>query len=328
MRRERLLRMNHKMPRWSILKEPPATCSSRAKGAWERPRWPAPRPCPGRSRQAGAAGQHRSGVEPGRGARRLAEQPPHARAGVPGLLALNVDPEAAAREYRERLVGPYRGVLPEAAIASMEEQLSGSCTVEIAAFDEFSRLLGDPSTTAEFDHVLFDTAPTGHTLAALSLPSAWTGFIEANTTGTSCLGPLAGLQAQHELYQATVAALSDGDLTTLILVSRPESSAWPRPPGAAGNWRLWAWAISIWSSTASFMRRQPTTRSPRDGAPMRDALSALPEHSPRFRARSCRWRRTICWGWPPCEFPSDKQIARSQTSRMRTCAAAAVCRRP
>ena len=144
---------------------------------------------------------------------------------VPGLWALNVDPEAAAREYRERLVGPYRGVLPDAAIISMEEQLSGSCTVEIAAFDEFSRLLGDPSTTAEFDHVLFDTAPTGHTLRLLSLPSAWNGFIETNTTGTSCLGPLAGLQAQHELYRATVAALSNGILTTLILVSRPEASS-------------------------------------------------------------------------------------------------------
>ena len=144
---------------------------------------------------------------------------------VPGLWALNVDPEAAAREYRERLVGPYRGVLPDAAIVSMEEQLSGSCTVEIAAFDQFSRLLGDPSTTAEFDHVLFDTAPTGHTLRLLSLPSAWNGFIETNTTGTSCLGPLAGLQAQHELYRATVAALSDRALTTLVLVTRPESSS-------------------------------------------------------------------------------------------------------
>ena len=104
---------------------------------------------------------------------------PTAVEGVPGLSALNLDPEAAAREYRERVIGPYRYLLPPAAVASMEEQLSGACTVEIAAFDEFAKLLGDPSATAEFDHVLFDTAPTGHTLRLLTLPSAWTGFVEA-----------------------------------------------------------------------------------------------------------------------------------------------------
>ena len=145
---------------------------------------------------------------------------------VAGLFALNIDPEAAAREYRERVVGPYRGVLPAAAIASMEEQLSGSCTVEIAAFDEFSRLLGDSNATAEFDHVVFDTAPTGHTLRLLSLPSAWTGFIEGNTTGTSCLGPLAGLQRQRKLYQATVAALSDAQADNAVSLSAVPS----RPP--------------------------------------------------------------------------------------------------
>jgi arsenite-transporting ATPase len=106
------------------------------------------------------------------------------------LFAMNLDPEKSAAEYRERMVGPYRGLLPEAAIRSMEEQFSGSCTLEIAAFDEFSRLLGDSTATKEFDHVIFDTAPTGHTLRLLSLPSAWGGFIEQSTTGTSCLGPL------------------------------------------------------------------------------------------------------------------------------------------
>ncbi len=144
---------------------------------------------------------------------------------VPGLFAMNLDPEASAAEYREKMVGPFRGRLPEAAIKSMEEQLSGSCTLEIAAFDEFSRLLGDPAATAEFDHVLFDTAPTGHTLRLLTLPSAWEGFMESNTTGTSCLGPLAGLQDQQRLYQHSVKALGDPSVTTLVLVARPESSA-------------------------------------------------------------------------------------------------------
>ena len=141
------------------------------------------------------------------------------------LFALNVDPEAAAHEYRERVVGPYRGVLPAAAIASMEEQFSGACTVEIAAFDEFSRLLGDPAATAGFDHVIFDTAPTGHTLRLLTLPSAWSEFIASSTGGASCLGPLAGLEKQKALYAATVERLAERSETTLILVARPDTSA-------------------------------------------------------------------------------------------------------
>ncbi|HQR05315.1 MAG TPA: arsenical pump-driving ATPase [Gemmatales bacterium] len=145
--------------------------------------------------------------------------------GVPRLFAMNLDPEASAREYRERMVGPYRSLLPAEAVASMEEQFSGSCTLEIAAFDEFSRLLGDASATSEFDHVIFDTAPTGHTLRLLTLPSAWSGFMEKNTTGTSCLGPLAGLQSQQQLYYQTVSALSDPLATTLVLVTRAESTA-------------------------------------------------------------------------------------------------------
>lgn len=144
---------------------------------------------------------------------------------VPRLSALNIDPEAAARAYRERLVGPYRGVLPDAALRSMEEQLSGACTLEIAAFDEFTKLLGDPAATVDFNHVVFDTAPTGHTLRLLKLPGAWTGFIETNTTGTSCLGPLAGLQKQRRMYEASVAALADAQRTTLLLVSRPQPAA-------------------------------------------------------------------------------------------------------
>jgi arsenite-transporting ATPase len=150
---------------------------------------------------------------------------PTAIAAVPGLFALNLDPEAAARAYRERVVGPYRGVLPQAAVASIEEQLSGACTVEIAAFDEFSKLLGDPATTAGFDHVVFDTAPTGHTLRLLQLPAAWSGFLDSNVGGTSCLGPLAGLNAQRDLYRAALAALGDATATLLVLVSRPERAA-------------------------------------------------------------------------------------------------------
>jgi arsenite-transporting ATPase len=145
--------------------------------------------------------------------------------GAPGLSALNIDPAEAAREYRERLVEPYRDKLPPATLRSMEEQLSGACTMEIAAFDEFSKLIGNPDATSAFDHVVFDTAPTGHTLRLMRLPMAWNGFLELNSSGTSCLGPLAGLQAQRELYEGAAAALTDGRRTTLVLVSRPQKAA-------------------------------------------------------------------------------------------------------
>lgn len=152
-------------------------------------------------------------------------QSPTAIPGAPGLFALNIDPEAAAHAYRERMVAPYRGILPAAAIQSMEEQFSGACTVEIAAFDEFSKLLGDPAATAAFDHVIFDTAPTGHTLRLLTLPSAWDEFISSSTGGASCLGPLAGLEKQKALYAATVARLSSAAETTVILVARADTAS-------------------------------------------------------------------------------------------------------
>ena len=144
---------------------------------------------------------------------------------VPGLLALNIDPEAAASAYRERVVGPYRGVLPDDAVAGMEEQLSGACTVEVAAFDEFTELLTPDGSGAGFDHVVFDTAPTGHTLRLLQLPAAWTGFLEANERGASCLGPASALKTQQARYAEAVAALGDPERTTVILVARPDRVA-------------------------------------------------------------------------------------------------------
>ncbi|MCM3170445.1 MULTISPECIES: arsenical pump-driving ATPase [Peribacillus] len=144
---------------------------------------------------------------------------------VSNLFACNIDPEEAARSYREKVVGPYRGKLPESVVATMEEQLSGACTVEIAAFDEFTSLLADPSVINEYEHIIFDTAPTGHTLRLLQLPTAWSGFLKESTHGASCLGPLSGLAEKKDLYSNTVEALSNPKKTTLLLVSRPDVSS-------------------------------------------------------------------------------------------------------
>ena len=145
-------------------------------------------------------------------------------AAVPGLSALEIDPQAAARAYRDRIVGPVRGVLPDAVVQGIEEQLSGACTTEIAAFDEFTALLTDATLVEHYDHIVFDTAPTGHTIRLLQLPGAWTGFLENGKGDASCLGPLAGLEKQRSRYQAAVAALADPRQTRLILVARAQTS--------------------------------------------------------------------------------------------------------
>jgi arsenite/tail-anchored protein-transporting ATPase len=154
-------------------------------------------------------------------------------AGVPGLEVMNLDPDAAAAAYRERVIGPYRGVVPAEELSAIEEQLAGECTVEVAAFDRFTQLIVDPELIGAYDHVLFDTAPTGHTLRLMSLPSAWSQYIESSPGGASCLGPRSGLEAQREQYQAAVEQLADPDRTTLVLVSRPETAAL-REAGRAG----------------------------------------------------------------------------------------------
>lgn len=144
---------------------------------------------------------------------------------VPGLDALEIDPEEAAEAYRERIVGPVRGILPEKEIASITEQLSGSCTTEVASFNEFTALLTAPSVPGGYDHVVFDTAPTGHTVRLLQLPGSWTDFLESGKGDASCLGPLAGLEKQRSTYADAVNALQDATRTRLVLVARAQTSS-------------------------------------------------------------------------------------------------------
>ena len=144
--------------------------------------------------------------------------------GVDNLEVINLDPLEAAHNYKESVVSPFRGKLPDSVIENMEEQLSGSCTVEIAAFNEFSNFITNPKLNKEYDNIIFDTAPTGHTLRMLQLPSAWTGFISESTHGASCLGQLSGLEAKKEIYKQAVQNLSDESVTTLVLVTRPDET--------------------------------------------------------------------------------------------------------
>lgn len=150
---------------------------------------------------------------------------PTAIPGVDRLSALDIDPEKAADAYRERVIAPYRPMWTGEQLAELKEQLAGGCTVEIAAFDEFTDLLAGGETAKGFDHVLFDTAPTGHTLRLLSLPRAWTGFLESTTGEASCLGPHSGLKTQQDRFEAALAALGDAGRTTLVLVTRPDHAA-------------------------------------------------------------------------------------------------------
>lgn len=143
---------------------------------------------------------------------------------VPNLVVANLDPIQSAAEYRESVIAPYRGKLPDAVLKNMEEQLSGSCTVEIAAFNEFSNFITDDTVAKDYDHIIFDTAPTGHTLRMLQLPSAWSNFISESTHGASCLGQLSGLESRKEIYKQAVSTLANQNMTTLMLISRPDEA--------------------------------------------------------------------------------------------------------
>jgi len=219
------------------------------------------------------------------------DREPRAVPAVPGLEALNINPQTAAQAYRDKLIGPLRGVLPEAALRAMEEQLSGACTTEIAAFDEFTAFLAEPTP---HDHIVFDTAPTGHTLRLLGLSQAWTGFLDTNRSGTSCLGPLAGLDRQRGIYRSALTTLGDPQSTQILLVARPQRAALKEVHRTAGELRALGITRQVLILNGLFRPSDPLdpvaagieATAAAAQAEYRDFLASLPVFASPLRAAS------------------------------------------
>lgn len=204
-------------------------------------------------------------------------------AGVPNLIVANLNPEEAAREYREKLLAPYIGKLPPNVINNMAEQLSGSCTVETAAFDQFSHFITDQDVENQYDYIMFDTAPTGHTLRMLQLPSAWSNFISDSTHGVSCLGQLAGLEDKKGMYKEAVATLADKSRTTLVMVAKPERS--PLVEAERSSLELSALGINNQLLIINAVLNQATDElSKKIMADQKEALANMPESLKKYPA--------------------------------------------
>lgn len=225
---------------------------------------------------------------------------PTAVPGAAGLEAMNIDPQQAADAYRTRALAPLRGTMTDAEVDRVREQLSGACTTEIASFDQFAGLLAGDATGAGFDHVVFDTAPTGHTLRLLELPRAWTTFLTSNQHGASCLGPHAALTTQRDRFAAAMDALTDAARTTVVLVTRPDGGALREAARTAEDLR----GLGI---TAQVLLVNAVFRASDAGDPVavalegrgREALAAMPDALRALPRREVPLRSEEMVGLPP-----------------------------
>lgn len=143
-------------------------------------------------------------------------------AGVDRLWAMEINPDVATAEYKERALAPMRELFPDELIKVMEEQLSSPCTAEMASFDKFIDFMEDPA----YDYVIFDTAPTGHTIRLLELPVDWSRHIEESSKGSgqTCMGPVALLGDSKAKYDRAIALLQDKSRTRFLFVVQPEAT--------------------------------------------------------------------------------------------------------